>query len=201
MGIVWWCAGLLGLWLSRGKSGEPKRNVIPGLVILLTGYAMSSHPQHLPLSTMVHAIFGYSLMAAGLARIIEICFVLKDQPTLEEPSSFQHLPPFLLFASGFIFMAATEEQLALVDNVGIDHVSYILVLYSLAFLLYLFVQILLYLFLRNSTSTSKSVREVPATNGVTREPTDRHVRDAEEYELEGLITDDEAESDGEGKDH
>jgi hypothetical protein len=40
MGIVWWCAGLLGMWLSRGKGGVPKRNVIPGLVILLTGYAM-----------------------------------------------------------------------------------------------------------------------------------------------------------------
>jgi hypothetical protein len=42
MGIVWWCAGLLGLWLSRGKDGEPKRNVIPAIVILLTGYAMVS---------------------------------------------------------------------------------------------------------------------------------------------------------------
>jgi len=194
MGIVWWCAGLLGMWLSRGKGGVPKRNVIPGLVILLTGYAMSSHPQHLPLSTMVHRVFGYSLMAAGLARIIEICFVLKDQPTLEEPSSFQHLPPFLLFASGFIFMAATEEQLALVDSVGIDHVSYILVLYSLAFLLYLFVQVLLYLFIHNS-STFKLAGEVPATNGITPEPTNRRVQDAEEFELEGLITDDDAESD------
>lgn len=40
MGIVWWCSGLLGLWLSRRKGGVPKRNFVPGLVILLTGYAM-----------------------------------------------------------------------------------------------------------------------------------------------------------------
>lgn len=40
MGVVWWCAGLLGVWLSRGRNGEPKRNLVPGLVIFLTGYAM-----------------------------------------------------------------------------------------------------------------------------------------------------------------
>jgi len=40
MGIVWWCAGLLGLWLSRSKDGQPRRNIIPALVIFLTGYAM-----------------------------------------------------------------------------------------------------------------------------------------------------------------
>lgn len=45
MGVIWWCAGLLGLWLSRGKNGEPKRNIVPGLVILLTGYAMVGAPK------------------------------------------------------------------------------------------------------------------------------------------------------------
>ena len=42
MGVVWGCAGLLGIWLSRGSGGEPKRNVIPGVVIFLTGWAMVS---------------------------------------------------------------------------------------------------------------------------------------------------------------
>jgi hypothetical protein len=97
----------------------------------------SGHAQHLPLSTMVHAVFGYTLMLAGIARVVEICFLLKDRPAQDEPASFQHLTPFLLFAAGFIFMSASEEQLALIDSVGIDHVSYILVLYSLAFILYL----------------------------------------------------------------
>lgn len=99
MGIVWWCAGLVGMWLSRKRDGKPKRNIFPGLVILLTGWAMSSHGQLLHVSTMVHAVFGYTLMAAGLTRIIEISFVLRDQNTLSyeenDPNSFQYLSPFV----------------------------------------------------------------------------------------------------------
>lgn len=34
-------------------------------------------------------------------------------------------------------MGATEEQMQLLDAAGVDHVSYILILYSIAFLLYL----------------------------------------------------------------
>lgn len=95
MGIVWWCAGLLGVWLSRSRGGRPRRNIIPGLVIFFTGWAMSAHPQELPLSTMVHSVFGYTLMAAGASRIVEICFVLKDSRGGGEPNSWQHLPPFV----------------------------------------------------------------------------------------------------------
>jgi len=99
MGIIWWCAGLLGVWLSRGRNGEPKRTLIPALVILFTGWAMSSHPQSMMISTMTHSIFGYTLMGAAVVRIIEVSFVLKDKPTLSEdgtsPNSFQFLPPFV----------------------------------------------------------------------------------------------------------
>ena len=99
MGIIWWCAGLVGMWLSRKRDGRAKRNVIPALVILLTGYAMSAHPQALKISAMMHSLFGYTLMAAGLCRILEISFVLRDKATLSEdgndPNSFQHLPPFV----------------------------------------------------------------------------------------------------------
>ncbi|KAI9810557.1 MAG: hypothetical protein M1826_003513 [Phylliscum demangeonii] len=151
MGVVWWCAGLVGLWLARGQ----KRTIVPALVIILTGYAMSGHPQHLPLSTMVHAAFGYTLMAAGLARLVEIAFLLRDRPALDDHGaigSFQHLPPFLLYASGFLFMGATEEQMKLVSDAGVTHVSYILMLYSVAFIMFLFVHILIHL----STSTGRS---------------------------------------------
>ena len=96
MGIVWWCAGLLGIWLSRSRGGRAKRNLVPGLVLLLTGWGMSAHPQSLKLSTMVHTAFGYTLMAAGATRMIEIAFVLRDSRGLAgEPNSFQHLPPFV----------------------------------------------------------------------------------------------------------
>ena len=100
MGIVWWCAGLLGIWLSRTRSGRPQRNLMPAIVIFLTGWAMGSHPQHLMVSTKIHATFGYTLMAAGLTRIIEISFVLRDRNSIdkrhaEESNSFQFLTPFV----------------------------------------------------------------------------------------------------------
>jgi hypothetical protein len=146
MGVIWWAAGLVGIWLSKDRSGRPRRNLIPGIVILLTGWAMSGHPQALHLSTEVHKVFGYTLMSAGLTRIIEISFILRDKNTLvgpeggdvdEEITSFQYLPIFLLYASGFMFMGATEEQMQVLSDAGVTHVSYILLLYSLAFLLFL----------------------------------------------------------------
>ena len=100
MGIVWWCAGLLGVWLSRKRDGRPKRNLLPALVIILTGWAMSAHPQGLELSTHVHTVFGWTLMAAGAARVVEISFVLRDRNTLsetdqEDVNSWQYLTPFV----------------------------------------------------------------------------------------------------------
>ncbi|KAI9766802.1 MAG: hypothetical protein M1840_006277 [Geoglossum simile] len=203
MGIVWWCAGLVGIWLSRKRDGSPKRNIIPAFVIILTGYAMSAHQQHLKLSTMVHSIFGYTLMAAGLTRIIEISFVLRDRAATSkdgyDPNSFQYLTPFLLYASGFLFMGATEEQMLLVSNAGVTHVSYILILYSFAFLLFLFVLMLIHLCAANPRDKAPTRHERtgrPLTRPVSA-PRERsqeaaaRVRDAEEFELEGLMSEDE----------
>lgn len=70
------------------------------------------------LVSQVHAVFGYTLMSAGLARIIEICFVAPkytqdgadgdahsertvdasrdDHNGVTSPSrAFRHLPPFV----------------------------------------------------------------------------------------------------------
>lgn len=222
MGVIWWCAGLVGMWLSRKRNGRPRRNLFPAFVILLTGYAMSSHPQHLMISTMVHTIFGYTLMGAGLVRIIEISFILKDRSAISydgtEPSSFQYLTPYLLCASGFLFMGATEEQMQLLDGAGIDHVSYILILYSIASLLFLFINILLHIYAVHAwpdtasreprRSASHSSRRQPYSRTVSASlPDDRgsslqtpelnsrlralpqaqQVKDAEEFELEGLM--------------
>lgn len=67
---------------------------------MLTGWAMSAHPQSLKLSAHVHIVFGWTLMAAGAARIVEIAFVLKDRDVLsdtdvEEVNSWQYLTPFV----------------------------------------------------------------------------------------------------------
>ena len=99
MGIVWWSAGLVGVWLSRDRDGQPKRNFIPGFIILITGWGMSAHPQELMISAMTHKAFGYTLMAAGLTRIIEVSFVLRDKPGVSddgrEHNSFQYIPVFV----------------------------------------------------------------------------------------------------------
>ncbi len=163
MGVIWWAAGLVGIWLSRDRSGRPRRNLIPGMVIMVTGWGMSGHAQALHLSTEVHKMFGYTLMLAGLTRIIEISFILREKTTLigseggdvdAEINSFQYLPVFLLYASGFLFMGATEEQMSVLAAAEVTHVSYILILYSLAFLLFLCKSF--HLLVRGTTNISQS---------------------------------------------
>ncbi|KAI5287144.1 hypothetical protein KEM52_001725, partial [Ascosphaera acerosa] len=141
MGIVWWAAGLTGMFLSRKRNGQPKRNLIPAIVVALTGWAMGGHPQTLHISEAVHTVFGYCLMAAGAARVVEISFVLNDRATLSpdgsDPHSFQYVTPFMLCASGFMFMGATEEQMLYLHNNNVTHVAYILILFSCAFVMFL----------------------------------------------------------------
>ncbi|KAK9470375.1 uncharacterized protein V1510DRAFT_423261 [Dipodascopsis tothii] len=149
MGIVWWCAGMVGLMLSS-KDGQPRRNHIPAIVLIITGWAMSVHAQHLELSTKVHAMFGYALMGAGFTRIIEISFVLSDRPFGFEIQSFQFLPPWLLVSSGLIFMCATEEQLTLIAENGIDASSYLMLIYGLSFLIYLYFLTVINVWIRSS---------------------------------------------------
>lgn len=196
MGVIWWCAGLAGIWLSRDRDGNPKRNFIPGFVIFITGWGMSAHPQELMVSAMTHSMFGYTLMAAGLTRIIEIAFVLKDAQSLADDgrswNSFQFIPVFLLYAAGFLFQGATEQQMALLDSSSMDVISYILILYSLAFLMFLFVNMLIHLHdrLSNPPLNTKGF-----TNGHThlngRVVEDGHIQAAEEFELDGLTSEDE----------
>ncbi|EGX89580.1 integral membrane protein (Ytp1), putative [Cordyceps militaris CM01] len=195
MGIVWWCAGLAGIWLSRDRDGNPKRNFIPAFVILITGWAMSAHPQELMVSAMTHAMFGKTLMAVGVTRIIEIAFILKDKQSLDESgrtwNSFQYIPVFLMYASGFLFMGATEEQMILVDAAGLDGVSYTLILYSLAFMVFLFSNMLIHLYDRLSTKEEggKYSNGHIRLNGNSNE--EGRLRDAEEFELEGLSDEEE----------
>lgn len=196
MGIIWWCAGLAGIWLSRDRDGNPKRNFIPAFVIFITGWAMSAHPQELMVSAMTHAMFGKTLMAVGVTRVIEIAFILKDKQSMDESgrtwNSFQYIPVFLMYAAGFLFMGATEEQMILVDRAGLDGVSYTLILYSLAFMMFLFANMLIHLYDRlsaNNEDGGKHSNGHIRLNGSAAHEEGR-LRDAEEFELEGL-TDDE----------
>jgi len=149
---------------------------------------MSEHAQALMISTKVHATFGYTLMLAGVTRIIEICFVAKhfgssesldddnnSDHTLAEASrpsyslasesgspaakAFRHLPPFLLVSSGLLFMSATDEELQFVHDNGMDHVTYVLIMFSIAFFLYSFIVFLIHLYStsgRNALNTTRN---------------------------------------------
>jgi hypothetical protein len=160
LGVLWWTGGALGIFLSRNN----QRNVIPAIIIILTGWGMSEHAQALMLSTKVHATFGHTLMLAGLTRIIEICFIPTTEASTDGDShsehtladsglssryvgnadngkaaaarAFRHLPPFLLVAAGMLFISATDEELQFVHEEGMDHVTYLLIMFSIAFILY-----------------------------------------------------------------
>jgi hypothetical protein len=90
-------------------------------------------------------------------------------------------------------MGATEEQMHLVASAGIDHVAYILILYSLAFLMFLFVLMLIHLYDANANAPAKATANGHARYSTVRRPEDAQLRDAEEFELDGLMTDDEDE--------
>lgn len=154
--LRWWCGGALGIFL--GLNG--KRNIVPGIIIAMTGFAMAEHGQSLEFSATIHKLFGYTLMGAGATRIIEICFVLNDAPSpavtaSTGPRAFQHLPPFLLVLGGLTFLSATEEQMQWVSSSGMDPVTYANILFSTSFIIYLFGAGLLELYERTRIDDSK----------------------------------------------
>ena len=89
-------------------------------------------------------------------------------------------------------MGATEEQMALLSGAHVSHVSYILLLYSVSFLLFLFVCMLLQLYATYAwpidASKPKNIANGSANGHILQ--ADSRVRDAEEFELEGLMSED-----------
>ncbi|KAG6861227.1 hypothetical protein C0991_011692 [Blastosporella zonata] len=74
--------------------------------------------------------------------------------------AFRHLPPFLLVAAGLLFMSATDEELAFVHENEMDHVTYILIMFSIAFFMYALIVFLLHLY-------STTGRNAVSNNGPT----------------------------------
>ncbi|ELU45929.1 YTP1 protein [Rhizoctonia solani AG-1 IA] len=161
LGVIWWAGGALAVFLARNG----KRTVVPALIIIVTGWAMSSHSQAMEISTKVHGIFGVVLMSAGAARIIEITFVLKDAASISDDESTRpsrNAKPVeiqLLVAGGILFMSATDEELKAVEGIEMDHVTYILLMLSIGFVIYLYANLLLHIYAtsgRNSTGKKQS---------------------------------------------
>ncbi|EPT01106.1 hypothetical protein FOMPIDRAFT_1121044 [Fomitopsis schrenkii] len=178
LGVLWWTGGALGIVLSRNN----QRSVVPSLIIGLTGWAMSQHAQALMISTKVHSTFGYTLMIAALARIIEVCFIVPKYAPLEEGDAhsehtlaegskdegsvtatagraFRHLPSFFLICAGILFMSATDEELEFVHDEGMDHVTYVLIMFSLAFLIYTIVVVLINLYSTSGRNAASAAKE------------------------------------------
>jgi hypothetical protein len=90
-----------------------------------------------------------------------------------------------------MFMGATEEQMLLVDASSMDAVAYILIIFSLAFLMFLFANMLITLYDRLADPPLDTKNFANGhVNGHTAE--EGRVRAAEEFELDGLSSDDEA---------
>ncbi len=83
-------------------------------------------------------------------------------------------------------MGATEEQMELLAGSGIDHVAYILILYSLASVLFLLTMALIHVYDRANPIVRK-----PVADG--RGSDEAQLREANEFELDGLVSDDEDE--------
>ena len=104
-------------------------------------------------------------------------------------------------------MGATEEQISFLSQAGVTHVSYILLIFSAAFLMFLFVNVLLHIYaqacipLRSDNSSSSAPEggiQLPVTPLHTQHSRSRQqdlerARAAEEYELDGLMSEDEEE--------
>ncbi|KAG5654001.1 hypothetical protein H0H81_008583 [Sphagnurus paluster] len=166
---------------------------------------MSEHAQALMISTKVHSTFGHTLMLAGFARIVEICFFApkyfpesgdddstsdhtlaerspRFPPAAESSSTesgkaaasraFRHLPPFLLVSAGLLFISATDEELKFVHESEMDHVTYILIMFSIAFVLYAFIVFLLHLY----STTGRHATTNLATNDANIEMTSPGIR-------------------------
>ncbi|EKM50570.1 uncharacterized protein PHACADRAFT_213483 [Phanerochaete carnosa HHB-10118-sp] len=201
MGVLWWAGGLLGILLARNN----QRTVIPAVIIIITGWAFSDHAQAMMISTRVHATFGHTLMLAGVVRIVEVSFIapkyaplpadasstdddhsehtLADAPAsgssplYQSVKAFRHLPPFLLVASGVLFMSATDEELRFADQeLEMDHVTYILIMFSLAFLIYALIVSRINLWAtsgRNAASSTQAAGAIelaPTTKWYSRVP-------------------------------
>ena len=115
-------------------------------------------------------------------------------------------------------MSAQEEQMRMAATLHVNHVAFVLIIYSFAFLFYLFIVVLCSLYAYNAWPASASAsgegpaagkgvkglglegmerRNGHAINGVGGRRREEGMRGVEEFELEGLITDDEDEDEDE----
>ncbi|KAJ1678090.1 hypothetical protein EV182_004799 [Spiromyces aspiralis] len=125
------------------------RSMFPSLILAFTGIAMGAHEQSSEFSTRVHFLFGMSLVLTAITRCLEL--LLISTGTIKDTAGgtknpFQYLPIFFLMLSGFLFMGANSQQLAMLDQMGVDVGTYGMGLASLTFLAFLYALFLMTLY-------------------------------------------------------
>ncbi|KAI8601391.1 hypothetical protein EDD21DRAFT_305198, partial [Dissophora ornata] len=156
LGLLWVGGGMLSLVLESKFNPLAqfiiRKNPIPALLIILTGYAMGQHAQYYKFATSVHTFFGYSLMLGGVCRLIQLALRPAVSPMEssasrnsndnlpglangETPVSafFGFLSSIGLVSAGLLFQSAHEEQLNMTMYYLSDASTYINWIMAFAF--------------------------------------------------------------------
>lgn len=167
LGIFWAITGSLGIYLSRGR----RRSILPAFIIIITGWTLSSHEQSSPYSDLVHAVFGYTLMAAGLSKLFDV-YLFDHTDVTQVGISRIHLTPFLLTVSGVMFLSATDQQLRIILVKQIDHPTYALIQISVSAIIYFFVNLLISLYGSKDSFNDQSSVEYTALESFDKDNVD-----------------------------
>ncbi|KAI9871417.1 MAG: hypothetical protein M1830_002934 [Pleopsidium flavum] len=93
-------------------------NPLPGLVILLLGFLMTSHHQISEVSTMMHKQWGTLLVGFSLARAVTYVVTYISPPTSLLPSRppSEIISAFCLISGGLIFMASSTDTVTAMET-------------------------------------------------------------------------------------
>ncbi|KIW94093.1 uncharacterized protein Z519_05409 [Cladophialophora bantiana CBS 173.52] len=137
-GVFWWIAGIVGLWQTRKPD---QRTPIPGVVFLVTGWYFSMHEQPNPMAKHVHEILGCVMMSAGAIHFMEIAYFIRnvdrsnatvDSSPHKSPNPSEFVFSFLIIVMGVINIYAPPQTLWLFNYWGLDHISLMLIWFSIA---------------------------------------------------------------------
>ncbi|KAF9024595.1 hypothetical protein BGZ52_010667 [Haplosporangium bisporale] len=162
LGLLWVGGGLLSLLIESKYNPlaqfSIRKNPLPALLIMLTGFAMGQHSQYYAFATTVHTFFGYCLMLGGACRLVQLGlrtsvapedvdeteetgYKSKSRPgstgiaSGETPTSafFGLLSALGIISAGLLFESAHEEQLNIMMYYLTDASTYINWIMSFAF--------------------------------------------------------------------
>ncbi|GBE86676.1 hypothetical protein BKA93DRAFT_769428 [Sparassis latifolia] len=195
LGVLWWAGGALGIFLSRNNQ---RSVVPSGIIFLtgwaMSEHAqalMLSTQVHAVFgyTLMLAAVTRLIEVCFIVPKFYPIPSVeVSDGDSHSEHTladngredgnvgsgkvatvkAFRHLPPFLLVSAGLIFMSATDEELDFVHDEGMDHVTYILIMFSVSFILYTLIISLINLF---ASSGRNGFSAIVVDNGIELAPT------------------------------